>query len=75
MRSRLLARACAALAASALAAVGQVLRAGGGAQYFRRSELERLARDVRAGLYHPSDDESVHAAYAKALLGEIGEER
>lgn len=59
----------------ALSAVDQVLRASGGSQYFRRSELERLSRDVRAGLYHPSDEESVHASYAKALLGEIGAER
>ena len=56
---------------TAIAAVDQVLRASGGAQYFRRSELERLSRDVRAGMYHPSDEESVHASYAKALLGEI----
>lgn len=57
---------------AALGAVDQVLRASGGAQYFRRSELERLSRDARAGMYHPSDEESVHASYAKALLGEIG---
>lgn len=60
---------------AALAAVDQVLRASGGAHYFRRSELERLSRDVRAGMYHPSDEESVHASYAKALLGEIGAAR
>jgi alkylation response protein AidB-like acyl-CoA dehydrogenase len=60
---------------AAIAAVDQVLRASGGAHYFRRSELERLSRDVRAGLYHPSDEESVHASYAMALLGEIGAER
>ena len=60
---------------AAISAVDQVLRASGGAHYFRRSELERLSRDVRAGLYHPSDEESVHASYAKALLGEIGAER
>jgi alkylation response protein AidB-like acyl-CoA dehydrogenase len=60
---------------AAIAAVDQVLRASGGAHYFRRSELERLSRDVRAGIYHPSDEESVHASYAKALLGEIGAER
>ncbi|HEX7350107.1 acyl-CoA dehydrogenase family protein [Brachybacterium sp.] len=60
---------------AAIAAVDQVLRASGGAQYFRRSELERLSRDVRAGMYHPSDEESVHASYAKALLGEIGMSR
>ncbi|MFC7458650.1 acyl-CoA dehydrogenase family protein [Brachybacterium sp. GCM10030267] len=56
----------------AIGAVDQVLRASGGAQYFRRSELERLSRDVRAAMYHPSDAESVHASYAKSLLGEIG---
>lgn len=60
---------------AAIAAVDQVLRASGGAQYFRRSELERLSRDVRAAMYHPSDDESVHASYARALLGEIGSDR
>lgn len=59
----------------AMAAVDQVLRASGGAHYFRRSELERFSRDVRAGMYHPSDDESVHASFAKALLGEIGADR
>ncbi|MDO5663132.1 MAG: acyl-CoA dehydrogenase, partial [Brachybacterium sp.] len=57
---------------SAIAAVDQVLRASGGSHYFRGSELERLSRDVRAGMYHPSDEESVHASYAKALLGELG---
>ncbi|WP_193104257.1 acyl-CoA dehydrogenase family protein [Brachybacterium sp. FME24] len=60
---------------AAIAAVDQVLRAGGGSQYFRRSELERLSRDVRAGMYHPSTAESVHASYAKAQLGEIGAAR
>ena len=60
---------------AALAAVEQVLRASGGSQYSRRSELERLSRDVRAGMYHPSDEESVHASYAESLLGEIGEAR
>ncbi|MGY5763794.1 acyl-CoA dehydrogenase family protein [Brachybacterium sp. DNPG3] len=60
---------------AAIAAVDQVLRASGGAHFFRRSELERLSRDVRAGLYHPSDEESVHASYARALLGEIGDSR
>lgn len=60
---------------TAIHAVDEVLRASGGAQFFRRSELERISRDVRAGLYHPSDEESVHASYAKALLGDIGAER
>lgn len=60
---------------TAIDAVDQVLRASGGAHYFRRSELERLSRDVRAGMYHPSDEESVHASYATALLGPIGADR
>lgn len=60
---------------TAIAAVDQVLRASGGSHYFRRSELERLSRDVRAGMYHPSDEESVHASYAKSLLGETGAKR
>src|SRR5699024_11531956 len=60
---------------AALGAVDQVLRASGGAQYFRRSELERLSRDVRAGTYHPSDEESVPASSAKAPPAEIGADR
>ncbi len=60
---------------TAMAAVDQALRASGGVQFFRGRELERLSRDVRAGMYHPSDEESVHASYARALLGDIGAER
>lgn len=56
---------------TAITAVDQVLRASGGSHYYRRSELERLSRDVRAGMYQPSDEESVHASYAKALLGPL----
>ena len=60
---------------AAIAAVDQVLRASGGRHYSHGSELERLSRDVRAGLYQPSDEESVQASYARALLGEIGTDR
>ncbi|MEF3121814.1 acyl-CoA dehydrogenase family protein [Kocuria flava] len=49
--------------------VDLAVRSSGGGQYFRGSELERLYRDVLAGIYHPSDSESVHAATARALLG------
>lgn len=52
-------------------AVELAMRTTGGAQYFRSSELQRLYRDVLAGLYHPSDNESLHASYAKALLGPV----
>ncbi|HLR93995.1 MAG TPA: acyl-CoA dehydrogenase family protein [Jiangellaceae bacterium] len=54
-------------------AVELALRTSGGAQYFRGAEIERLYRDVVAGLYHPSDNESLHASYAKAVLGPIEE--
>lgn len=52
-------------------AVDTALRVCGGAQYFTRSELQRLYRDVLAGIYQPSDNESLHAAYSKALLGPL----
>ena len=60
---------------AALHAVDEALRSAGGAHYSRGGELERISRDVRAGLYQPSDAESVHASYARALLGEVGAER
>lgn len=60
---------------TALRAVDQCLRASGGRHFSRGSELERLSRDVRAGLYQPSDEESVHASYARGLLGDVGSER
>lgn len=52
-------------------AVELAIRTTGGSQYYRSSELQRLYRDVIAGLYQPSDNESLHASYAKALLGPI----
>lgn len=52
-------------------AVELAVRTSGGSQYFRSSELQRLYRDVIAGLYHPSDNESLHGSYAKALLGPV----
>ncbi|QCU78069.1 acyl-CoA dehydrogenase [Citricoccus sp. SGAir0253] len=45
------------------------LEASGGAAYHRGHELSRLSRDVLAGLYHPSDDESAHRTLATFLLG------
>ncbi len=54
---------------TALSVVEKAVRVSGGSSYFNRSELSRLYRDVLAGLFHPSDDESVHGAWAQALLG------
>lgn len=53
--------------------VDQAMLTGGGSSYFSRSELQRLYRDVLAGMFHPSDPESAHATMATALLGPIEE--
>ncbi len=59
------------VAETAVAVVGTAMRVGGGGAYFRGTELERLYRDVLAGLYHPSDPESAHTTVANALLGPL----
>lgn len=51
--------------------VDEAIRSTGGGSYFNRNELSRLYRDVLAGIFHPSDDESAHAAWANALLGPV----
>ena len=55
----------------ALSVVEKAIRAAGGSSYFSSSELSRLYRDALAGIFHPSDDESVHGAWANALLGPV----
>jgi len=55
----------------ALDVVTKAVRVSGGSSYSNSKELSRLYRDVVAGLFHPSDDESVHGAWANALLGPI----
>ncbi len=49
--------------------VDQALRLAGGGGYAAGGELARLERDVLAGIYHPSDTESVHGTVASSLLG------
>ncbi|WP_285243034.1 acyl-CoA dehydrogenase family protein [Pseudarthrobacter sp. fls2-241-R2A-127] len=51
--------------------VDLAIRVSGGSSYFRVSELERLYRDVLAGMFHPSDDESAHNTVANAWLGPL----
>ena len=51
--------------------VDQAVRVSGGSTYFAGSELGRLYRDVLAGVFHPSDDESAHSTVANAWLGPI----
>lgn len=51
--------------------IDQAMRSAGGGGYRTTSELARLQRDVLAGIYHPSDTESVHSTVAANLLGPI----
>ncbi|MFJ4207688.1 acyl-CoA dehydrogenase family protein [Paenarthrobacter sp. NPDC089675] len=51
--------------------VDLAIRVSGGSSYFRGSELERLYRDVLAGMFHPSNDESAHNTVASAWLGPL----
>ena len=51
--------------------VDQAMRSAGGGGYRATSELARLQRDVLAGIYHPSDTESVHSTVAGNLLGPL----
>ena len=60
-----------AAAEASLRAVDQSIRACGGASYSNAHELSRLHRDVLAGLFQPSDQESLHAAWANVVLGPI----
>lgn len=52
-------------------AVEEIVRASGGRCYYNDNELSRLLRDVYAGLFQPSDQESLHDAWANILLGAI----
>ena len=53
--------------------VDQAMRSAGGGGYRSSSELARLQRDVLAGIYHPSDTESVHGTVASAVLGPLAQ--
>lgn len=56
---------------ASLRTVEQCIRACGGSSYYDKNELSRLYRDVLAGLFQPSDQESLHAAWATMVLGPI----
>ncbi|TQL48427.1 alkylation response protein AidB-like acyl-CoA dehydrogenase [Homoserinimonas aerilata] len=53
--------------------VEQAVRVAGGSSYRNSSELGRLYRDVLAGGFHPSNEDSVHSTVATALLGPIAD--
>ncbi|WP_165216811.1 acyl-CoA dehydrogenase family protein [Schaalia sp. ZJ1691] len=60
-----------ASAEATLRAVEQAIRACGGSSYYNSHELSRLYRDALAGLFQPSDQESLHGAWANVILGPI----
>ena len=53
--------------------VDQAIAVAGGAAFASSSELGRLYRDVLAGGFHPSNEDSAHATVATALLGSLEE--
>lgn len=53
--------------------VDQAVRVAGGSTFFNSSELGRLYRDVLAGGFHPSNEDSVHNTVATAILGPLEE--
>lgn len=55
---------------ASLYAVDQAIRSSGGSSYSNKNELTRLYRDVLAGLFQPSDQESLHNAWAGVVLPE-----
>ena len=54
--------------------VDQATAVAGGAAFSATSELSRLYRDVLAGGFHPSNEDSVHSTVATSLLGPISED-
>lgn len=58
----------------AKAQVDYAFEAAGGAGFHRTEEIARLYRDVMAGVYHPSDDESAHTTFATFGLGPLDDE-
>jgi alkylation response protein AidB-like acyl-CoA dehydrogenase len=54
--------------------VDLALDISGGGGMFKRNELERMYRDVRAGGFHPANATLVHELVGKTHLGVLGEE-
>ena len=53
--------------------VEQAVSVTGGSAFSMSSEIGRLYRDVMAGGFHPSNEDSVHSTVAHSLLGAIRE--
>ena len=58
-------------AEASLRTVEECIRACGGSSYYAGHELSRLYRDVLAGLFQPSDQESLHGSWAGLVLGPV----
>ena len=58
-----------AATSTARAVIDAAVAVTGGGAYRSGSELERLARDVMAGPFHPSSEDSVRSTVATAVLG------
>ena len=54
---------------ASIAVVDQAMELGGGRSFFRSSPLERRARDVRAGTFHPFNPEVTLAFAGRLALG------
>jgi alkylation response protein AidB-like acyl-CoA dehydrogenase len=54
---------------SAWSAVDRAMEVSGGFGMFKKSELERLFRDARAGRFHPANSALTHELLAKMTLG------
>ncbi|MET4061432.1 alkylation response protein AidB-like acyl-CoA dehydrogenase [Arthrobacter sp. UYP6] len=59
---------------TARAVVETAVRVAGGRSYSKGAELERLYRDVLAGIFHPSSEDAVHASVANVWLGPLPEQ-
>ncbi len=53
--------------------VDRAFDVNGGSGMFKRNELERLYRDVRAGTIHPANSMLVHEIVGKTALGVLGQ--
>jgi alkylation response protein AidB-like acyl-CoA dehydrogenase len=61
--------------AAAMKVADLAMTISGGTGMFKRNELERLFRDIRAGGFHPANSMLVHEIVGKTALGiELGEQ-
>ena len=64
IRKTLVANAC-------ISTVNKAMEAVGGQSFFRKLELERLFRDVQAGIFHPLQEKQQHAFTGSFVMNHI----